>query len=61
MSDKQIALEMIQRMPESATLDDIANRLRFLAAVQKGLNQVKGGKLISNDQVKRELTSWLSK
>ncbi|WP_040548781.1 hypothetical protein [Pedosphaera parvula] len=61
MSDKQVALETIQRMPENATLDDITHRLEFLAAVQKGLDQVKRGEVVSHDQIKRELASWLSK
>jgi hypothetical protein len=61
MSEKQIAIEAVQRMPENATLDDIAHRLQFLAVVQKGLDQVKRGKLSSHDQVKREPASWLSK
>ena len=61
MSDKQVALETIQRMPENATLNDITDRLEFLAAVQKGLDQVKSGQVVPHEQVKKELASWLSK
>ncbi len=61
MSDKQVALETIQRMPETATLVDITQRLEFLTAVQKGLDQVERGEVIPHEQVKRELASWLSK
>ncbi|MDB6124862.1 MAG: hypothetical protein JWQ71_3855 [Pedosphaera sp.] len=61
MSDKQVALETIQRMAENVTLDEITHRLEFLAAVQKGLDQVKHGEVVPHDQVKRELASWLSK
>jgi predicted transcriptional regulator len=61
MSDKEVALETIQRMPENVTLDGINHRLEFLIAVQRGLDQVKSGEVVSHDQVKRELASWLSK
>ena len=48
-------------MPDGVTLDDIARRIEFLAAVQKGIDQVKRGEVVPHDQVKRELASWLSK
>jgi hypothetical protein len=43
------------------TLDDIAHRIEFLAAIQKGLDQVKRGEVVPHEQVKKELASWLSK
>lgn len=61
MSDKQVALETIQRMPESASLDDITHRLEFLTAVQKGLDQIERGEVVPHEQVKKELAAWLSK
>jgi predicted transcriptional regulator len=61
MSDKQVALETIQRMPETASLDEITRRLEFLAAVQKGLDQIERGEVVPHEQVKKELASWFSK
>ena len=37
MSDKQLALESIQRLPDDASLEAIAERLEFLAGIRKGL------------------------
>ena len=39
MSDKQLALDSIERLPENVSLDVIAERLEFLAAVRKGLDR----------------------
>ncbi|MBI3878202.1 MAG: hypothetical protein HY300_19955 [Verrucomicrobia bacterium] len=61
MSDKQIALETIQHLPESATLADIAKRLEFVAAVRQGLDQIQRGETVPHEQVKRELAEWLTK
>jgi predicted transcriptional regulator len=61
MSDKQVALETIQRMPETASLDEITRRLEFLAAVQKGLDQIERGDVVPHERVKKELAAWLSK
>ena len=61
MSDKQMVLDSIERLPENASLDVIAERVEFLAAVRKGLDQVERGQTIPHDEVKRQLATWLSK
>ncbi len=61
MSDKQLALDSIERLPENASLDVIADRLEFLAAVRKGLDQIGRGETIPHEEVKRQLATWLSK
>jgi len=61
MSDKQLALDSIQRLPENTSLDAIAERLEFLAGVRKGLDQIERGETVSHDEVKRQLATWLTK
>ena len=61
MSDKQMVLDSIERLPENASLDVIAERVEFLAAVRKGLDQIERGQTIPHDEVKRQLATWLSK
>lgn len=61
MSDKQLALESIQRVPEDASLDAIAERLEFLAGIRKGLDQIERGETVSHEEVKRQLATWLAK
>ena len=61
MSDKQLALESIQRVPEDASLDAIAERLEFLAGNRQGLDQIERGETVSHEEVKRQLATWLAK
>jgi predicted transcriptional regulator len=61
MSDKEAVLQAVHQMSDNATLDDIARRIEFLAAIQKGLDQVKRGEVVPHEQVKKELASWLSR
>ena len=61
MSDKQMVLDSIERLPENASLDVIAERVDFLAAVRKGLDQIERGQTVPHDEVKRQLATWLSK
>ena len=55
MSDKQLALDSIQRLPESTSLDAIVERLEFLAGVRKGLDQIERDETVSHEEVKRQL------
>jgi hypothetical protein len=61
MSDKQIVLDSIERLPEDASLEVIAERVEFLAAIRKGLHQIEQGKTVPHEDVKRQLASWLTK
>jgi predicted transcriptional regulator len=61
MSDKQLVLDSIERLPEDVNLEVIAERVEFLAAVRKGLDQIERGRTIPHAEVKRQLASWLAK
>jgi predicted transcriptional regulator len=61
MSDKQLVLDSIERLPEDVNLEVIAERVEFLAAVRKGLDQIERGQTIPHAEVKRQLASWLAK
>ena len=61
MSDKQLALDSIERLPEDTSLEAIAEQIEFLAAIRKGLDQIERGETVPHEEVKRQLASWLSK
>ena len=49
---KQRALEAVRDLPETATFEDIMDRLLFLAKIERGLTQADAGQLIPREQVK---------
>jgi predicted transcriptional regulator len=59
MREKEIVLETIRTLPDDCSLEDMAERIKFMAAVQKGLDQLDRGEAIPHDQVKKQLASWL--
>ncbi len=61
MSDKQFAIETIERLPDDANLEVIAQRLDFIAGIRKGFDQIKKGETVPHEEVKRQLATWLSK
>ena len=60
MTTKEIALKTIQDLPDSASWADIEERIRFLAAIDKGLEEIKAGKVIPHEDVKQSLDKWLT-
>jgi predicted transcriptional regulator len=60
MTEKELVLETIRALPDNCSLDEIAERIEFMAAVQKGLNQLDNGEGIPHDEVKKQLASWLT-
>ena len=60
MTQKELVLDAIGELPDDASLDEIADRVEFLAAVQKGLDQLDRGEGIPHDELKRQRASWLT-
>ncbi len=55
MTKKQIAIKTIEDLPDSATWADIEERIRFLAGIDKGLEDIKAGRVVPHEQVKEDL------
>jgi hypothetical protein len=39
MTEKEIVLEAIRALPDNCSIDEIAERIEFMAAAQKGFDQ----------------------
>jgi predicted transcriptional regulator len=61
MSDKQLVVELLNRLPADAKLQDIGREIEFLAAIREGEEQADRGEVVPHEQVKREFASWISK
>ena len=59
MTEKEIVLETIRALPDDCTLDEIAERIRFMAAIHKGLDELDKGEGIPHEEIKKQLASWL--
>jgi predicted transcriptional regulator len=52
-TDKERAIEAIRALPDSATIDDVIERLCFIAKIEEGLRQSRAGQVVSHDEVKK--------
>ena len=60
MTSKEIALKTIEQLPESASWEDIQERINFIVGVRKGLSELDAGQGIPHDRVKEEFAEWLT-
>ena len=59
MTSKQIVEDLLQQIPEDASLNEIAEKIEFIAAVRQGLAELDRGERIPIDEVERELPLWI--
>jgi hypothetical protein len=58
MSAKEILLELAEKLPPDASLDDVIYELEFRQAVQQCLDELDRGQGIPIEQVKARIASW---
>ena len=59
MTVKEQVLEVITRMPDDSTLDDIGYELYVIESVQKGLDELDRGEYLTHEQAKEKLQKWV--
>jgi len=61
MSDRQLVLEAIRDMPETASLREIADELQIMATVRERIEGNPEGKGVSAEELLRQVSSWITK
>ena len=59
MTTKQKVLKAVQDLPADASFEDAMESLYFLAKVEKGIEQANAGQIVSHDEVKEKMKTWL--
>jgi predicted transcriptional regulator len=55
---KEQMVEMINEQPDDSSFDEILRELAFKRMVDKGLDDVRSGRTVSNEDVSRRIRSW---
>jgi hypothetical protein len=61
MSAKEILLEVAEKLPPDATLDDAIYELEFRQAVHQGLDELDRGEGLPIEAVKARIAEWAGK
>jgi predicted transcriptional regulator len=57
-SNKQLVRDLLDRLPDEASLLDIAREVEFLDGIREGLEQADRGEYVSADGLRADLRQW---
>lgn len=58
---KQQVQDILENLPEDASLEDIQYHIYVRQKIEQGLDDVAAGRVISHEEAQRRLAKWLSK
>ena len=58
MSSKEVMQELLKRLPDEASLSDIAHEIEFVAGIREGLSELDHGQSLTAEQLRTRLRSW---
>jgi len=61
MSNREIAIDLIRKLPENASLHEIAREIEFVAGVREGFEQMERGEGVPAEEVRQMFPSWIAK
>jgi hypothetical protein len=60
MTTKEAIIELIQRLPDDVSLDDVMHELYVRRSIEEGIRQLDQGQGIPHEKVKERLAKWLN-
>ena len=61
MSNKEIVIDLVRRLPEDTSLREIAREIEFVAGVREGFAQLDRGEGVPIEEVEKMVSSWATK
>lgn len=58
MSTKEEVIKLIKDLPKNVTLEHIMRELYVRTKIDKGIQDLNAGKVVSHDEVKEKLGKW---
>ena len=57
---KEEAIQLIRRLPDDTTLEEIQYHLNVKQKVQRGMRDVEEGRVYSQEEVEKRMKRWVS-
>ena len=57
---KTTVIESINKLPDEFSIDEVIERLIIIEKIEKGRQDVKDGKVNTEEQAKAKLSKWLN-
>jgi predicted transcriptional regulator len=61
MSNKELVIDVLRRLPEAVSLEEISEEIATLAAIRRGEEAASAGRVVSHAEAERRLAKWTTK
>jgi hypothetical protein len=61
MSNKEVVSDLLTRLPDDVSLQQITSEIQFIIGVREGLDQLDRGEVVAIEQVEEMIKSWTTK
>jgi predicted transcriptional regulator len=58
---KEEVKKLLERIPDEASFEDIQYHIYVREKIERGLDDVKAGRVLSQEEVERRMNKWLGK
>lgn len=58
---KEAIIELGKTLPDDATYDDIMYRLYVITKIERGLKDMKEGRVVSDEEARKRISQWRTK
>ena len=58
---KQEVSELLKRLPDDCTLEDVQYHLYALQKIERGLKDIEEGRVYTQEEVEKKMSKWLEK
>jgi predicted transcriptional regulator len=58
---KQEVSDLLNRLPDDCTLEDVQYHLYVLQKIERGLKDVEKGRVYTQEEVEKKMSKWLEK
>lgn len=58
---KQDVSDLLNRLPDDCTLEDVQYHLYVLQKIERGLKDVEEGRVYTQEEVEKKMSKWLEK
>jgi predicted transcriptional regulator len=58
MSNREIVMNLLSKLPEDASLGEIAREIELLAGIQRGREQARRGEGIPAEEARKLVDAW---
>ena len=60
MSNREIVLDLVNRLPEETSLHEIAREIEFIAGVKEGFEEIQSGQGIPIQDLRNLMQTWIA-